>query len=137
MDQDLLIVLDCQFNMFHEDGSFVFGVFVQTDFADPQHVFALQELGDHLDYLARQFDVFGFFGINAKPCVMLDSILSRSSRLDIGQLVKVVAKAVHRTAIKSSPEGRFAHSDTPHFGERFVIVGCARNHVDVRIDVVH
>ena len=41
---------------------------------------------------------------------------------ELGQLAKVIAKALDATAIKASPERRFAQRHAAHLGERFVIV---------------
>ena len=56
---------------------------------------------------------------------------------NVGELPEVVAKAVDAAAIEAGPKRRLAHGDAAHLGERLVVVGRPRDHVDVRIDVVH
>ena len=58
-------------------------------------------------------------------------------RLDVGQLSKVVSKPVHRAAVVTGPKSGFADRDASHPRQRFVVVGGSRNHVQMRIDVVH
>ena len=68
---------------------------------------------------------------------MLNPVSGRTTRLNIGQLVKVITEPVDGTTIKPRPERRFAHRHATHACQRGVVVGRARDHVDVRIDVVH
>jgi len=68
---------------------------------------------------------------------MLDAVSGCPFRLDRGQLAKVIPKAVGRAPIEAGPKGRFADRDAAHPGERGVVIGDARHHVDVGVDVVH
>ena len=51
--------------------------------------------------------------------------------------MKIIAKAVNRASIEPRPESRLADRNATHFGQSFVVVGRPRDHVDVRVDVVH
>ena len=113
------------------------GVLVQADLADAQHAGRVEELGDHGDHLARQADVLGLLGVDAQPGVMPHAVPAGPLGLELGQLAEVIAKAVDGAAIEAGPEGRLAHGDAAHLGQRLVVVGDARDHVDVRIDVIH
>ena len=123
--------------MFEEDRRFVLCVLVQPDFADPQDVTGRKEFGDHRDHFARQRYVLGFLCIDAKPRVVLDAELSSTLGLELGELAEVIPKALDATAIEAGPESRFAHRNAPHSRQRFIVVGRARDHVDVGINVVH
>ena len=52
MDQDRLVVGDGEVDMLEEDGGFVPGVLVESDFSDTQDVRPVEELGDHGDDFA-------------------------------------------------------------------------------------
>ena len=78
MDQDLLIVLDSQVQVFLEDSTFVRGVFIESDFSDSQYIGAVQEFRNHGNDFTGERDVFGFLGIDTEPGKMLDSVLSSS-----------------------------------------------------------
>ena len=68
---------------------------------------------------------------------MPNPVSRRTLGFDIGQLVKVIAKPIDAASIESRPESRFANRDATHFCKRLVVVGRPRNHVDVRVDIVH
>ena len=116
MNQDLLVVFDRQVNVLQEDGRFVLGVLVQSDLTDPEHIGSGQELGDHGDDFARERHILRLFGIDAQPCVVLDSVLGGPLGFELRQLTKVVSEAFDAAAIKASPESRFAHGDATHAG---------------------
>ena len=89
------------------------------------------------DHFARQADVLGLLGVDAQPGVVLDAVPGGPLRLELGELAEVVAKAVDAAAVEAGPERRLAHGDAAHLGQRLVVVGGPRDHVDVRVDVVH
>src|SRR5215469_1889378 len=57
--------------------------------------------------------------------------------LVLGELAKIVAKAVNRTAIKSRPERWFANRGTAGQCHVDVIIRDAADHVGMRFDVAH
>jgi hypothetical protein len=61
--------------MFQEDGRLVLGVLVKADLSDPKDIGLAEKLRDHRDHFSRQADVLRFFGIDAKPSVVLDTEL--------------------------------------------------------------
>ena len=123
--------------MFEEHNRLVPRVLVEPDFADPQHAGAVEELRDHRDHLTRQRDVLGLFGVDAQPGEMLNAKPPRPLRLERGELLEIVAKALDAPPVVPRPEGRLAYSDAAHFGQRLVVVRGPRDHVNMRIDVVH
>ena len=68
---------------------------------------------------------------------MLDAAPACPLRLELDELLEVVAEPVHAAAVEPGPEGRFAHGDATHARHPLVIVGDAGNHVDVGVDEVH
>ena len=121
--------------MLQKDCGFIFGVLVQANFANPKHSRTFEKFRDHGDHLTRKLNIFRLFGINAKPCVMCNSIASRTLAFEVGQLTEIIAKSFHPRAIKTSPESGFADQSAAGKGHAFVIVGGAGNHVDVGVDV--
>ena len=51
--QDLLIVFYRDFEVLDKNRGFVFGILVQADFTNPQHIWAIEEVRDQRDYFAR------------------------------------------------------------------------------------
>ncbi len=137
VDQDQLVVLGGQVQVFQKYDGFILGILVQPDLADAQNVGPIQELGDHRDHLARQFHIFSFFGIDAQPGVMRDSVVGGAGAFKFSELAKVVAKTVRAASIESGPKRGLAHADAAHSSQRGVIVGGSRNHVNVWIKIVH
>ncbi|TXT35189.1 MAG: hypothetical protein FD138_1469 [Planctomycetota bacterium] len=123
--------------MLLEDDRLVLRVLVEPDLADAEHSRLVDELRDHLDDFTREFDVFGFLGVDAEPSVVLDAGPTGALRLEFGELPEVVAEAVHTATIEAGPERRLADGHAAHPSNPLVVVGHAGNHVDVRVDVVH
>lgn len=137
VDQNLLVEFDGKIEMLHENRGFVAGVFVEPDLTDSEHPRSVEELGDHGDDFPRQGDIFRFLGVNAEPSVVLNTELGRPLRFELSQLAEIIAKTLDAPSIEAGPERRFAHCDAAHFGERLIIVGGPRDHMDVRVDVIH
>lgn len=123
MNENLLMVTNSQIDMFEKDRCFVARIFIETDFADPEHVRFVEKFWDHRDDFAREADVFSFFGVNTKPGVVLNAERCGSFGFEVGELSKIVAKAFDAAAIKASPKSRLAHRDAPHSGKRLVVIG--------------
>ena len=68
---------------------------------------------------------------------MLDPVAAGPLRLELGELAEVVAEALDAAAVEPGPERRLAHRHAAHQGQPLVVVGGPRDHVDVRVDVVH
>src|SRR5262249_26019641 len=68
---------------------------------------------------------------------MANAELGGTFGLELDQMAEIIAKALHRAAIEAGPESRLAHGLAAALGHALVIVGATRNHVNVRIDVVH
>ncbi len=68
---------------------------------------------------------------------MLNAVLGCPAWLEVGQLPEVIAEALDAAAIEARPKRRFAQGNTAHLGQSFIIVGGARDHVNMRIDEVH
>ena len=116
VDEDLLIVFNGQINMFEKNGRFVARVLVQANFADTQHVGTIQELRNYLEYLAGQVHVFGFFGVDAEPCEVLDAVLRGSLGFELGQLTKIIVETFDTAAIESGPKRGLADRHAAHSG---------------------
>jgi len=123
--------------VFLEDDRLIAGVLVQTDFANAQDVGPIEELRNEGDDLARQADVLGLLGVDAQPGVVLDAELGGAFGLELGQMAEVVAEPFGGAAIETGPERRLANGDAAALSHALIVVGHARDHVDVRVDVVH
>ncbi len=137
VDQDLFVGLHREIDMFEKNRGFVASVFVEADLANSEHAGAIEELGNHRDYFAGQRHVFGFFRIDAEPRVVLDAVPTGTFRLESGKLFEIIAETGDAATVVAGPKRGFADRDAAHFGQRLVVVGCPRNHVDVGVDVVH
>src|SRR5262249_44100750 len=87
--------------------------------------------------LARQVDVLGLLGVDAQPAEMADAELGGTPGLYLDQVPEVIAEALGRAPVEAGPESRLAHRHTATLGHALVVVGDARNHVDVWVDVIH
>jgi hypothetical protein len=137
MHQDQLAMLRRQVDVFEEDGRLVLRVLVQADLADPQDAGVIEELGDHLDDLARQPDVLGLLRVDAEPGMMRDLVEPRAVPLELDELAEVVAEPLGPRTVEPRPERRLAHQDAAGQGHPLVVVRGPRDHVDVRVDVIH
>ena len=104
VNQNLLVVFQRQLDMFLENDRLVSRVLVQSDFANSQHVGAIQKIGNQIEDFTRELDVVGFLGIDAQPCVMPDSILGSTFRFGFGQLPKIVPKTFRRCLDQNQPK---------------------------------
>ena len=68
---------------------------------------------------------------------MGDAVPGGALGLELGELAKIIAKAVDGAAIEAGPKRRLAQADAAHLGQRLVIVGGPRDHVNVRIEKIH
>src|SRR5689334_21737964 len=91
-------------NVLFQNLEFIATVFVQPDFANAEDVWAIEELWDDRKDIVRQFNIFRFFGIDAEPTKMLESKFRGPSWFVFGQLRKIVAESIDRTAVEASPE---------------------------------
>ena len=79
--------------------------------------------------------ILRFLGIDAEPAVMANAKLRRPFRFDFGEMAKIIAKPMHRAAIKPGPKSGFANRDTATLRHAMVVVGDTGDHVDVGVDV--
>src|SRR6516225_6820566 len=68
---------------------------------------------------------------------MADAELGGAFGLKLDQMAEIIAKPLHRAAVEAGPESRLAHSLAAALGHALVIIGNARDHVNVRVDVIH
>ena len=137
MDQNLLVVLDRQLQVLDETID-SFRVFLLRPISPMPSTFGLSRNSGIIAITSRdRLDVLRLLGVDAQPAVMLDAVLGRPLRLDLGELAEVVAKAIDRAAVEARPKRRLADADAAHLGQGFVVVGGPRDHVDVGVEVVH
>lgn len=137
VDEDGLVELFGDFEVFLEDLEFVFGVFVEADFADAEDVWLVDEVGDEGHDLTGEDGVFGFLGVDAEPAEVLDAELGGAGGLVLGELAVVVEEALGGGAIEAGPEGGFAEGFAADLGDGLVVRGGAADHVGVGLDVFH
>ena len=137
VDQDELIVARSKIDVPFQHFQFIARVFVQTDFADAQHIRAVQELGNNVDDLLGQFEVLGFFGVDAQPAKVGQAELGSALGLVLGQLAELIKKPIYGTAVESGPKRRFANGGTTGSGQPQVIISHPADHVGVWFDVFH
>src|SRR5262249_26696459 len=53
------------------------------------------------------------------------------------EMAEVITEAFRRAAVEAGPERRLAQGDAAAVGHALIVVRDARNHVNVRVDVVH
>ena len=94
-------------------------------------------MGDNGDDLFGKFHLFSFLGVDAQPGEMRQTEFGSAFRLVLGELAKVIVKAVDGTAVEPGPEGRFANRQASRRGDFHVVIGDAADHVGVRFDVFH
>ena len=97
----------------------------------------VEKFRDQRDDFLGELHVLGFLGIDAEPAEMFQAELGRALRLVLGELAKIIVKAVGGTAVKAGPERRFANGFATGDGHAFVIVRDAADHVGMRLDVSH
>ena len=135
VDEDQLIGPGSQLQVFDKNGRLVTRVLVEPDLTDPEHVWRVEELRDQLDDLTRQRDVLSLLGIDAKPRIVLDAVCAGALGLVLGELAEVVAEPFRPRAIETGPERGLADHHASRKRHPLVVVGRARNHVDMGIDV--
>src|SRR5205823_4859267 len=84
-----------------------------------------------------QADVLRLLRVDAQPTEMLNAVLPGALRLDFRELPEIIAKALHRAAVKPRPKRRLAQRHAPHPRQRVIVVGDPRHHVNMWVDVVH
>ena len=137
VDKDKLVVFGGEVDVLFEDFKFVAAVFVQADFADAKDGRFVEELGDDVDDFLREFCVFGFFGVDAKPGEVRQAELGRAFGFVFGQLAEVIVKAINGTAVEAGPKGWFANCGATSGDHVEVIVSDPADHVAMRFDVTH
>jgi hypothetical protein len=137
VDEDGLIVFLGEFEVFLEDHELVFGVFVETNFADAEDGGFVDELGDEGHDFAGEDGVFGFLGVDAEPAEVLDAEFGGAGGFVFGQLAIVVKKPLGRGAVEAGPEGGFAKGLATDLGDGLVVGSGATDHVGVGLDVFH
>ena len=80
-------------------------------------------------------DVLGFLGVDAQPGIMRMPNWAAPFGLDFGEVAEVIAEALGGAAIEPGPERRLADGDAAALGHAMIVVGDARDHVDVGVDV--
>src|SRR6266540_1926930 len=68
---------------------------------------------------------------------MLDVELRGALRLELGEVAEVVVEALCTAAVETRPERRFGDRGALGVGHALVVVRGPRDHVDVRVDVLH
>ena len=81
--------------------------------------------------------VVGLLRVHREPGVVLDAVLRGAARLEFGELAEVVLDAVAAAAVPAGPERRLGDRDAAGQRHLLVVVGGARHHVRVMIDVLH
>ncbi len=137
VDQDQLPVRERQLDLLGVGVDLVARDAVQADLADAEHGRPVEELRDALQHLARQLAVVRFLRVHRHPGVVLDAVLRGALRLELGELAEVVLEAVGVAAVPAGPERRLGDRDAARQRHLLVVVGRARHHVRVMIDVLH
>ena len=137
VDQNELIVFGGHIDVHLQNFQLVSAVLVQTDFADSKHIGLVQELGDDGKNIFGELHVFGFLRIDAKPGEMQQAEFRRALRFVLGQLAKIIEKAIDRTPVEAGPERWFTDGLAAGRGHIQVIVGHPANHVTMWFDVSH
>ena len=110
---------------------------VQADLADAQHRRSAQELRNPRQHVARELAVVRLLRVHRHPGVVLDAVLRGALRLELGELAEVVLDAVAGAPVPSRPERRLGDGDAAGQRQLLVVVGRARHHVRVMVDVFH
>src|SRR5262245_35607292 len=125
VNQNQFIAFHGQFNLLTKDNRLVAGVLIKANFADAENVRLVEEFREQGDYFAAERYILSLFGINAHPCVVLDTVIGSAFRFELGKVAKVIAEALSRAAIESSPKRRLTNRNTATACQAFVIVGNA------------
>ena len=137
VDENHLVLSRREVHVHFQHLHFIARIFVQPDFANPEHVGFVEEFGDQRDDVRGQFDVLGFLRVNAQPGEMRQSELRGAIRLMLGQLAEVIVEAVGGRTVKAGPERRLANSLATGGDHGPIIVGRPADHVSVGFDVSH
>src|SRR4051794_28297365 len=97
-----------EIDVFLQNGDFVARIFVETNFADAEDVGAFEERRYQMENVVGERDVFGFFGIDAKPRVMLQAEFGGAFRFVFGELAKIIIETIGAAAVEAGPKRRFA-----------------------------
>lgn len=68
---------------------------------------------------------------------MLDAIIGRASRLDLGELSKIITKTICTTTVEARPKSRLTQRHTTGRGHVRVVVSRATDHMCVGFDEAH
>ena len=78
-------------------------------------------------------------GFRSQVCrlLMREAELGGTLRPVIGELAKVIVKAIHAAAVKAGPERRLGNAGASSSGHLDVVIRRPTDHVAVRFDVTH
>ena len=68
---------------------------------------------------------------------MLDTIIGRASRLDLGELPKIITKTICTTTVEARPKSRLTQRHATSCGHVRIIISRATDHVRMRFDEAH
>lgn len=68
---------------------------------------------------------------------MLDAVIGRAPRLDLGELPKVIAKTIRTATVEAGPKRRLTQSHTTSRSHVRVVVRRTTDHVRVGFDEAH
>ena len=137
VDVDELLVVHREIDVVLEPGELVARHAVQADLADAEHGRPLEVGGDELQDLARQRPILGLLGVQAHPREVGDAVLRRALRLEVDEPLEVVDERLRARTVVAGPERGLRDGDAAAHRHRAVVVGGARDHVRVQVDVLH
>ena len=137
VNQDQLIVLSRDFNLLLKRGDFISRIFIQTNFANTQNAGMIQQRRNQFDHFAREFDILRFFGVDAKPTIVINTIPGSTFGFDIQQVPEIIAETGGAGSVESSPESRLADGDDAATLHELIIVGGSTDAMNMGIDVFH
>ena len=137
VDEDQLVVGDRQLHLLGVGGDLVARDAIEADLADAEHGRPIEELRDAREHVAGELAVVGLLRVDRQPGVVLHAVLRGAARLELRELPEVVLDAVAAAAVPAGPERRFGDRDAAGQRHLLVVVGRARDHVRVVVDVFH
>ena len=81
--------------------------------------------------------ILGLLRVQAHPRVMRDAVLRRALRLEVDEPLEVVDERLRARTVVAGPERGLRDGDAAAHRHRAVVVGRARDHVRVQVDVLH
>jgi len=123
--------------MLFEDGEFVFSIFIEADFTDTENIRFVDEFRDDLHYFSSESGVFGFFGVDAEPAVVVDAVFGGALWFVFCELAIVVEESLRGGAVISSPERGFAEDFTAGLSHLLVVISGTADHVAMWFNVSH